>query len=260
MLAENTRRTHPSGTVERLNAAWLRLSGLLVEIGLVAAFALAYFGIRGLTQGSQDQAFANAHSLVDLERALGILWEEGVQGAIVDHPRLVTLANWIYIYGHWPVIVTAMVVLYLRCPPHYVRLRNAVFLSGVIGMAFFALLPMAPPRLGVLDVVDSVSERSQGYRALQPPSLTNPYAAMPSLHMGWNLLVGLVLWQATRRATLRVVAVAMPVAMAWAVVATANHYVLDVVVGVLVAVMGYVLALVLAPVMPRAGRLRRAGH
>jgi membrane-associated phospholipid phosphatase len=216
--------------------------GLLVQVGLVAAFALAYFGIRGITRGSEARAFANARDLAGLEDALGIAWERGIQEAAMAHDGLVTLANWVYIYGHWPVIVTAMVVLYLRCPPHYVLLRDALILSGVIGMVCFALLPMAPPRLGVLDVVDTVSTRSEGYRALQPPSLTNPYAAMPSLHVGWNLLVGIVLWRATRNRVLRAAALIGPVAMAWAVVATANHFVLDVVAGSLVALAGLGLA------------------
>jgi len=227
-----------------------------VQVGLVAAFALAYFGIRGITRGGAERAFANARDIVDLEGALGIAWERGIQDAIIGHDALVTLSNWIYIYGHWPVIVTAMVVLYLRCPPHYLRLRDALILSGVIGMVFFALLPVAPPRLGVLEVVDTVTTRSEGYRALQPPSLTNPYAAMPSLHVGWNLLVGIALWRASGRRVVRAAAVVMPLAMAWAVVATANHYLLDVVAGALVALAGLALARALRP---DGGDLRSAG-
>lgn len=219
------------------------LRGLAFQVLLVGLFALTYFGIRGITRGSDVTALAHAARLADLESWLGVAWEPRIQDAIVGNADLVALANWVYIYGHWPVIVSTLVVLYLRCPPRYYLLRNAIFISGMIGMVFFVLLPMAPPRFGTIDVVDTVSERSQGYRALQPPSLTNPYAAMPSLHFGWNMLVGIVLWKTSRRAAVRVFAVVMPVAMAWAVVATGNHYVLDVVVGGAVALVGLVLAL-----------------
>ena len=256
--ADATRRPEDATSPARRRERIERLPGLVVELGLVAVFALAYFGIRALTQGSVPQAFANAEALVDLQGRMGIAWEEAIHGVVAGREHLVTLVNWVYIYGHWPVIVTALVVLYLRAPRRYPLLRNAIFISGVIGMVVFALLPMAPPRFGVLDVVDTVSERSQGYRALQPPSLTNKYAAMPSLHFGWNLLVGIVLWQATRRPLARAFAVAMPAAMAVAVIATANHYVLDVAGGGAVALAGYVVARRFPDVLPVAGRLREA--
>lgn len=227
------------------------LRGLAFQVLLVALFALAYFGIRGITQGNEDTALHNAGRLVDLEHALGMAWEPAIQDAVIRHANLVALANWVYIYGHWPVIVTSLVILYLRCPPRYYLLRNAIVISGLLGMVVFALLPMAPPRFGVIDVVDTVSERSQGYRALQPPALTNPYAAMPSLHFGWNLLVGIVLWRTSPRRIVRVLAVLSPVAMAWAVITTGNHYVLDVVCGGVVALTGLLAALVLDRVRAR---------
>ena len=100
-----------------------------------------------------------------------------------------------------------------------------MIISGLIGFVFFAVVPMAPPRFVLPEIVDTVTESSSGYRALQPPALTNQYAALPSLHFGWNLLLGIVLFQATTRIPVRAFAVGMPVAMAFAVVATANHYV-----------------------------------
>jgi membrane-associated phospholipid phosphatase len=92
-----------------------------------------------------------------------------------------------------------------------------------------------------------VSLHSDSYRALQPPGLTNQYAAFPSLHFGWNLLLGLVVWGATTNRALRAFAVLGPAAMATAVVVTANHFVLDVVGGLLVVLLGYVIARRLVP-------------
>jgi hypothetical protein len=208
------------------------------ELALVALAVLAYFLVRGLTEGRVDRAFANADALLRFERMLGIAWELPIQGAILGHQASITLANWVYVYGHWPVIAVSAVLLYVHRRDSYRLLRDAMIISGLIGFVFFAVLPVAPPRLVEPGIVDTVTEYSHGYRALQPPALTNQYAALPSLHFGWNLLLGIVLFQSTRRIGVRAFAVAMPAAMAFAVVATANHYVLDVVLGAVVVLVG----------------------
>jgi membrane-associated phospholipid phosphatase len=132
--------------------------------------------------------------------------------------------------------------LFVRTPDRFRLLRDAMFISGGIGLLIFALYPVSPPRFGALEVVDTVSDRSRAYRTLQPPGLINPYAAMPSLHFGWNLLVGVIIWNSTRNRALRAFALVMPLLMAFAVVATANHYVVDVVVGGALALFGLLLA------------------
>jgi membrane-associated phospholipid phosphatase len=132
------------------------------------------------------------------------------------------------------VIVAAAVLLYRARPERYLLLRNAMFLSGGIGFLFFALLPVAPPRLVDPSLIDTVTLHSDAYRALQPPGLTNQYAAFPSLHFGWNVLVGVAVWGATRNVLLRLLSILGPAAMAGAVVLTANHYVLDLVGGLVV--------------------------
>lgn len=214
----------------------------LSEAGLVVAAILAYFGVRNLTVGSPDEAFANAERIVDLERSLGIDWEGTVQAAILGTNFLVTLANWVYIWGHWPVILSTAVALYLYRRDRYYLLRNALFVSGAIGFLFFALLPVAPPRLLDLGLVDTVADQSHAYRALQPPGLTNQYAAFPSLHFGWNVVVGIVLLMTTAHLAVRAFAIVSPLAMGFAVVATANHFVIDVVAGLAVVLVGLLVA------------------
>jgi hypothetical protein len=211
--------------------------GLLREAALVNAAILLYFGIRNRTEGAVETAFANARRLMRLEDATALAWEESVQSA-TDAVGLVTLANWVYIWGHWPVIVTTGVALFVLRRDRYRLLRNAMFVSGAIGFLFYALFPVAPPRLLELGLVDTVTEQSHAYRALQPPGLTNQYAAFPSLHVGWNLLVGIVLFGATTRPAVRIFAVLSPAAMAFAVVATANHFVVDVAGGIAVVLIG----------------------
>jgi len=212
------------------------------QVVLVTAAALVYFGVRGRTEGSAPEAFGNAHTVERIEEALGIAWGGAFQAAVIGSETLVTAANWVYVYGHWPVIAAAAVLLYAFRRERYVLLRDAMFISGLCGFAFFAFFPVAPSRLVDPSLVDTVTLYSEGYRTLQPPSLTNQFAAMPSLHAGWNVLVGIVVFGATANLLLRALAVAMPAAMLFAVVATANHYVLDVVVGVLLVLGGLAVA------------------
>ena len=222
-------------------ARWLRSSldeGLFREVALVAGAILAYFTIRNVTAGTPDAAFANGDRILDFEHWLGVDWEDGVQGAIAGRDALVTIANWIYIWGHWPVILSTAAALHVWRRDSYYLLRNTLFISGGIGFLFFALLPVAPPRLLEMGLIDTVSDQSHAYRALQPPGLTNHYAAFPSLHVGWNLAVGIVLFMSTTHLAVRALAVLSPLAMTFAVVATANHYVVDVAGGTAVVLVG----------------------
>lgn len=220
-------------SADRTAAGAGRRRGIL-EIALVCSAALAYFGIRHLTEGDAAEAYAHAHREMRLERTLHLAWETSLQGLVLGHPLLVTLANWIYIWGHWPVLITVGAALFARRRERYLLLRNAMLLSGAIGFCFFALVPVAPPRLADPSSVDTVTLHSHSYRTLQPPALTNAYAAFPSLHFGWDLLAAIALWGATDSRALRALVVIVPAAMAAAVVLTANHYVLDVLGGLAV--------------------------
>ena len=219
--------------------------GFAREALLVALAIVAYFAIRNATVGGVDQAAANAGRILRLEDWMGVAWEQHVQRLIVGHDVPVMLTNWIYIWGHWPVIIGVATALYFHRRDRYYLLRNALFVSGAIGFAFFAFFPVAPPRLIDLGLVDTVTNESSSYRALQPPGLTNQYAAFPSLHFGWNVVVGVVLFLAATHVAVRVFAVLGPIAMGLAVVATANHFVLDVVGGLCVVGIGLVVAFAL---------------
>jgi hypothetical protein len=231
----------PPRTQKTPIARWLRASvedGLVREVALVSGAMLAYFTIRNVTAGAPGDAFVNGERIVGFEQWLGIHWEDAVQGAIVGRDGLVTFANWIYIWGHWPVILSTAVALHIWRRDRYYLLRNTLFISGGIGFLFFAFFPVAPPRLLELGLVDTVSDQSHAYRALQPPGLTNQYASFPSLHVGWNLAVGIVLFMTTTHLVVRTFAVLSPLAMTFAVVATANHFVVDIAGGAAVVLVG----------------------
>jgi len=216
---------------------------LLREASIIVVAIFLYFGVRGLVETRVFLAHEHARAIVDLERRLGIFVEPDLQRLIVPHDWLVALANWVYIYGHWPVVAVTLVWLHMRHGDAYPRFRNALLISGALGLVIFALYPVAPPRfLPDLGFWDSVSARSESYRVLQPPSLVNKYAAMPSLHFGWNLIMGIAWAQyATTRAG-RLFGWVMPVAMLLAIVVTANHYLLDGVAGGALALVGFAIA------------------
>jgi len=180
----------------------------------------------------------HALDLIRFEQRLGIDWEGAVQDGIVGSRLLVDAANAVYMYGHWPVIIVTGVLLFRHRRPHYYRLRNACLLSGMVGLVIFALYPVAPPRLTDLPLVDTVTRNAEGYRQLVPSALVNQYAAMPSFHAGWNVVLGIVVFQATTHWLLRGLAIVGPGAMVIAVVATANHYVIDVMVGIAIVLAG----------------------
>lgn len=231
------------------------------QLLFVSFGVFVYFWVRGLTEG--DVATANAHGrdVLAFERRLGIDVEAHLQELALDHDRLVTFANWIYIWGHWPVIVVTLVCLHLRRRHLYLLLRNAMFISGGIGLVFFATYAVAPPRLLGVGLEDTVTDQSAAYRLLQPPALVNQYAAIPSLHVGWNLLVGIVVFRATRHWLLRLVAVVGPLLMAVGVVLTGNHYVIDGFLGAALALLGLALAGVLTPRLRRLdGGIRHRLH
>lgn len=202
------------------------------EILLIAPAVFIYFAVRGVVVAREDVAFTNADHIMRFQTRLGIFHEPTLQAWILGSDFLVRLMNWIYIWGHWPVVVGTMIWLIVRRPVTFSIYRNAFLISGIIAMFIFATFPVAPPRLMPdLDVVDTVSEQSNSYRVLQPPALTNPYAAMPSLHFGWNLLMGIALVRESRNRAFRLFGYVMPVMMFIGIVLTANHYLVDGVVG-----------------------------
>lgn len=235
--------------VRHMRAPWIAGQVLLVLAGIAA-----YFLIRGQTEASAGLARAHAAHLLDLEQALHLDVETQVQQAVRSSEAVETVANWIYIWGHWPVLIATMVWLVWRHRPQFLRLRDAMLVSGALGMMVFVTYPVAPPRLAGPGYVDTVTESSEAYRYLQPPAIVNQYAAMPSLHVGWDLLAGIAIFSATSSVLLRVVACLMPALMAWAVIATGNHYLVDVLAGVTLVLIGHLVSLAL-----ERRRARRAG-
>lgn len=231
-----------------------RSATVLWTLGQTAIVVLAvflYFRIRNVTEGSYDVAVAHAQDVIELERRLGIAVEDSLQEPFLRSDTLATIANSVYIYGHWPVIVTTMVWTVWRHREVFLVLRDGMIVSGLLGMTVFVTWPLAPPRLADTGMVDTITQDNDAYRVLQPSQFTNQFAAMPSLHAGWDVLVGIAIATAAGSVLLRAVGISLPVLMVISVMVTGNHYLLDVVAGVALALVGHAVALA------RARRRRR---
>lgn len=197
------------------------------EVVLIAAAVLFYSLVRGLTDDRVDVAFANAERVMSFERTLGIFIEPDAQEAVLGNGLVVDLANAVYI-AYWPIIIGTLGWLLLRHPTQYRLYRNALLMSGMLSLALFALVPLAPPRfLPEHGFTDTIAAHSAGYRDFNASPLVNEYAAMPSLHLGWVLLVSIAIVTVSQNRAVRGAAAALPALMFAAIVLTGNHYILD---------------------------------
>lgn len=213
------------------------------EVVTIGMFMFFYFFVRGLMDSKAADALAHARDLIQFERALGIFYEMRIQEWALGHDWLVDIVNAAYIYGHWPVLISTLVWLLVAHRDHFPMYRTALLISGAIGLVCFVLYPMAPPRfLPALGFVDTITLQTESYRVLQPPAFTNQYAAMPSLHVGWNLLMGIAIFTLTTNRFWKAFAIVMPILMYSATILTANHYILDGIAGSAVALIGLAVA------------------
>jgi hypothetical protein len=211
-----------------MRRSWSLRRFAAVELLIWASLYPAYLAIRGSSIDDGHKAVAHATSLIDLERAAGLLHEADVQSAF--HPVVDAFSAY-YMLGFGPLIATVLIWLGIRHRDLYGRLRTLLFASlglAVIGYVFY---PTAPPRLvpglGIADTVGLSSHDTGSVAGIR----FNPYAAMPSMHVGWSVLVGIFGFRAARSWWLKGFFVAHPFLMLLTVTATGNHYFVDAIAG-----------------------------
>lgn len=214
---------------------------ILREVVLILLLTFAYFLTRGLIRGRKEDAFTNARTLISWERALHIDVESAFQSLVMHHRWLETFVNAYYLAGHLPVLIGVAVFLYWRHPSSYAWFRNAFLISALIGLSIYVWLPMAPPRY-MPGFVDTMAQSGNGLDGSAVSLLYNPYAAMPSLHCGWAALAGFVVFMSARPWWGKLIGLLIPVGMIFTVIATGNHYLLDVVAGLIIIAISLALA------------------
>jgi hypothetical protein len=226
---------------------------LLLELLLLRVTYAAYQQVRlaatgGTNSGGRPRAEAHGRDVLALERFLHIDVERAVNHWVVGVTWLRDFFDFYYGSLHFVVPLTVLGVLYRRRPVDYRWARSSLGFATLLALVGFWLYPLAPPRLlpslGVIDTVHGVQDFSKpDYGTLT--SLTNQYAAMPSLHFGWSLWCGLVIAIVARTWWMRSLGLLHPLCTVSAIVATGNHWVLDAVGGAAVVCAGFGLSYVL---------------
>ena len=223
---------------------------LIVQLALLAAAYWAWRHARGAVDGSMGLSFSHARDLVSAERSVGLLFEPSVQHWAVDAGWPAEVARWGYANLHFKGSCLMLAILYFGYRGSYGFVRNAVFAAMAISVIGYALFPTAPPRflpeLG-LDPSSSVTGNTPLLSSPGDP-LFNPFAAVPSMHVGLSVILAWSLGILVRPRALKALLFAYPLLMTYVVIASGNHFWLDAVLGLLTAALAVGVAMLLARV------------
>ena len=230
----------------------------------VALFAAAYYGyrlVRGMVDGRAATAFENARNLIDVERTLGIFVEPTMQAWTSGSHLLLDAASWVYINAQTTVTVTALIWLYLFRNDSFYFVRNMMVVAMGVALVGYMVFPTAPPRFfpewGFFDsVADFTGVRSDSVAA---NALFNPYAAVPSMHVAFALMIGWPLAKLVKWPALRVFWFTYPFLITLVIVVTANHFLADAILGAMTAGFAAYTAAWMARARPAAWAFARAG-
>jgi len=213
---------------------------VVVQIALFFAMYYAYRMLRGAIDDPSGaaQAFQNARNLIDIERSMGLFVEPSVQAWATGKSAIMDAASFVYINAQTSVTVGALAYLYLRHNSHFYFVRNMFFVAFLCAIAGYVLYPTAPPRFfpewGFYDAVG----RLTGVDSADPSlvnSLYNPYAAVPSMHVCFSLMIGIPLAKLVRPRILKWFWGTYPAVVTFVIVVTGNHWIADAVLGALSA-------------------------
>lgn len=218
----------------RLPRGW---TDLFLQLALFFCAYQAYQVVRGMSEGREALAFANADRIMDAERALGLFFEPKLQSAMLDVSWVVDFTNWMYVNSHFIVTTTFLAWLYLFRNEHFYFVRNMFMVAMLLALTGYLVFPTAPPRLvpgeGFVDTIAT-------YTALEPDSntvslLVNKYAAVPSMHIGFASMIAVPAFLLVRNRVAKGLWVLYPFLVLFVVVVTGNHFWLDAAAGALVA-------------------------
>lgn len=243
-IGASVNRLLPKGI---LDAVW--------QFGLFLAAYQGYQVVRGVTDSGAITAYTNAHHVMDLERSLGTFFEPGLQQALIDHASwLVDAANFMYLNSHFVITTGFLAWLYLFRNEHFYFVRNMFMVAMGLALVGYAAFPTAPPRMfpseGFTDTIASFTGVAQDDKTAS--LLLNQYAAVPSMHIAFSMMVGLSAAALAQHRGARVLWSAYPVLVFFVIVATGNHYWFDAAAGAVVACSAGFAATQLARLRPHA--------
>jgi membrane-associated phospholipid phosphatase len=212
--------------------------GLMDVVRQVLLFALAYYGYR-LVRGTVDDpvgaavAFQHSREVIHLEQSLGIFVEPSIQGWVSGRPLVIDVASWLYLNAQFTVTMGCLVYIYLRHNSSFYFVRNMFAVAMWTANAGFMLFPAAPPRFfpewGFVDSVSSLTHVSHDSVAVN--SLVNQYAAIPSMHVAFALMIAVPLARLSKHRVTRVIWTLYPFLVVLVIISTGNHFITDGVLG-----------------------------
>jgi len=232
-------------------------SGLHELAALVVLYGL-YEVVRGAPGENVGKAMRHTAEIVSLEQSAGIYVEHGVQEALEAVPGVPMLLGLAYLSLHFAGTAAALVWVHRRHPDRFPLIRTTVVAATALALVGYVLYPAAPPRLADLGFQDTVTT-SAGLNLSSDllGALYNPFAAVPSLHFGYALIVGATLVTLASSRIVRIAGVVYPFAMLIVIVATGNHFLFDAALGGIVVVAGWLVALLLVDEPARHGAAER---
>jgi membrane-associated phospholipid phosphatase len=226
------------------------------QILLFAIAYLAYRIVRELVAGDANAAFAHARDLISIERGLHVFVEPSVQAWASGSRFVMVAASWLYVNAQTTITFTALLYLYLRHNRNFYFVRNMFMIAMAIALVGYAVFPTAPPRFlpewGFFDTVAAFGGVHISHDSTLA-QLANPYAAVPSMHVAFALMIAWPLARLSKHAIVRIVWLVYPFLMAFVIVVTANHFIIDALLGALTAGVAAYGASWLARMRPRAG-------
>jgi PAP2 superfamily len=230
----------------------------LRQVSLFGAAYLAYRFVRGLVEGDANAAFAHSRDLITVERTLHVFVEPSIQAWASGSHFLMVASSWIYVNAQTTVTITALVYLYLRHNRNFYFVRNMFMVAMAIALVGYAIFPTAPPRFmpewGFIDSVADFTGVHVTAKSASLNELTNLYAAVPSMHVAFALMIGGTLSRLARWRLVRVLWLLYPFLIAFVIVVTANHFIIDAFLGALTAAVSAYAASWLARARPQAWR------
>ncbi len=239
-------------SVNPLRRAVDRVGGLLphgwrdfwLQFAIFWSFYVAYEGSRTLAEGDRYIAMRNALDVRRAQDLLGINWERAIQNWALNGPDIVmAVANWTYFNCQFTITYALLLFIYFRRNHAFYFIRNALLLTSWAGLVGYILLPTAPPRmLGGLGFVDTLQQTAVNHESSLISFFSNPYAAMPSLHTAYAVIIGCAGVLVFANPLVRGLWVGYPALVVFSIVATANHWLLDAAVGAFVALFALLFA------------------
>jgi len=210
--------------------------------------------VRGLVDGHPNIAFQHARDIVYVERSLHTFIEVDVQQWAIAHSFFIHLANWMYVNSHFLVTTTFLIWLYVARNESYYFVRNMFMVAMVMALVMYVVFPTAPPRfLPEWGFTDSVEDFFGPGASKTAGVLYNPYAAIPSMHVAFALMIAVPAMKITRRRAVKALWSVYPLLVTFVVISTGNHFWLDAAVGVVVAaVSAWIASAAFARVRPEA--------